>query len=177
MIPLPALTRATVKASNTHPTTSFPTPADRTMTPTVVWRSLSSVRIRARTGNAVIAKLTPIKRRKIPKEGADAPTEKVLYIPTAIPAPNPKGRIMLAMLTAEAIRAFLTMILRSTSSPTRKRKKTNPRFATSVRFGIATAGKIVLLKLGICPMTLWHVRQDQGLGCYDGPRTMPPETS
>lgn len=52
--PAEALTRATVKARRTHPTTSFPTPAERTTIPTVVSRSLSSVMIRHRTGKAVM---------------------------------------------------------------------------------------------------------------------------
>ncbi len=50
--PAPALTRATQRASNIQPTTSLPTPADRTTTPTWVCRSLSSVRIRHNTGKA-----------------------------------------------------------------------------------------------------------------------------
>jgi hypothetical protein len=52
--PAEALTRATVSARRTQPTTSFPTPAERTTTPTVVSRSLHSVRIRQRTGKAVL---------------------------------------------------------------------------------------------------------------------------
>ena len=44
-----ALTSATVSANKIQPTTSFPTPAARTTTPTVVSNNLSSVRIRQRT--------------------------------------------------------------------------------------------------------------------------------
>lgn len=54
VIPLPALTRATQRASKIQPTTSFPTPADRTMTPTGVESSFSSVRMRQRTGKACV---------------------------------------------------------------------------------------------------------------------------
>ena len=57
--PEPAFTRATLKANNVHPTISFPTPADRTTIPTVVSKSLSSVRIRHKTGNAVMENATP----------------------------------------------------------------------------------------------------------------------
>ena len=52
--PEPLLTRATQSARRIQPTTSFPTPAARTVTPTGVPRSLSSVRIRHSTGKAVI---------------------------------------------------------------------------------------------------------------------------
>lgn len=52
--PAAALTRLTVSARSAQPTTSFPTPAARVTTPTSVSSSLSSVRIRQRTGKAVI---------------------------------------------------------------------------------------------------------------------------
>jgi hypothetical protein len=54
VIPVDALTSATERARSVHPTISFPTPAERTQTPTVVSRSLSSVRILQSTGKAVI---------------------------------------------------------------------------------------------------------------------------
>ena len=57
--PEPAFTRATLKAKSTHPTISFPIAADKTTIPTVVSRSLSSVRMRHNTGNAVIEDATP----------------------------------------------------------------------------------------------------------------------
>ena len=47
-------TRATQSASKIQPVTSLPMPAARTVTPTGVPRSLSSVRIRHSTGKAVI---------------------------------------------------------------------------------------------------------------------------
>lgn len=65
--PDPAFTRATLKAKSVHPTISFPTPADRTTIPTVVSKSLSSVRIRHSTGNAVIENATPAKSMKYVK--------------------------------------------------------------------------------------------------------------
>jgi hypothetical protein len=52
--PLSALTKAMVKARRIQPTTSLPTPAERTIWPTLVSRSLVSVRIRQSTGKAVI---------------------------------------------------------------------------------------------------------------------------
>jgi len=52
--PEPLLTSATQRARRIHPTTSLPTPAARTVTPTGVDNSFSSVRIRHKTGKAVI---------------------------------------------------------------------------------------------------------------------------
>ena len=78
VIPFAAFTNATVNASSTHPVTSLPTPAERATTPIDVCKSLSSVRILARTGNAVMEKLTPMKSMKIPNEGADGPPANVL---------------------------------------------------------------------------------------------------
>ena len=62
--PEPAFTKATLKAKSTHPTISFPIPADKTTIPTVVSRSLSSVRMRHNTGNAVIENATPVNNMK-----------------------------------------------------------------------------------------------------------------
>jgi hypothetical protein len=59
-----ALTRATASASRLQPTTSLHTPADRTTMPTVVSRSFSAVRMRQRTGKAVIENDTPVKSMK-----------------------------------------------------------------------------------------------------------------
>src|ERR1700733_8080406 len=64
VIPFPALTRATVNASKIQPTTSLPTPAERVTTPTVVSRSFVSVRIRHKTGNAVMHTATAENRTK-----------------------------------------------------------------------------------------------------------------
>lgn len=52
VIPSPAFTNATQRAKRTHPTTSFPTPAESTMRPTEVESNFNSVRIRQRTGKA-----------------------------------------------------------------------------------------------------------------------------
>lgn len=62
--PEPALTSATLSANNVQPMISFPTPAERTTIPTVVSSSFSSVKIRHRTGNAVIEYATPVKSMK-----------------------------------------------------------------------------------------------------------------
>ena len=65
MRPEPALTSATESARSVQPTISLPTPAESTTIPTVVSRILSSVRIRQRTGNAVIEYATPVKSMKL----------------------------------------------------------------------------------------------------------------
>ena len=58
--PAPPFTRATERAKSVQPIMSFPTPADSTTIPTVVSRSLSSVRMRHRTGKAVMEYATPV---------------------------------------------------------------------------------------------------------------------
>lgn len=62
-----AFTRAILSASNVQAMTSLATPADRTMRPTVVSSSLSSVRMRQRTGKAVMEYVTPTKSIKYGK--------------------------------------------------------------------------------------------------------------
>lgn len=70
--PLPAFTSATLRASNVHPIMSFPTPADKTIIPTVVSSSFSSVRMRHKTGKAVIEYATPVKSMKWGYDTCDA---------------------------------------------------------------------------------------------------------
>ena len=65
--PEPELTRATVKAKSVQPTMSIPEPADKTTIPTVVSSSLSSVKIRHRTGKAVIDSVTAVNSMKLVK--------------------------------------------------------------------------------------------------------------
>src|SRR5882757_3371070 len=87
--PEPAFTKATLRAKSTHPTISFPTPADKTTIPTVVSKSLSSVRIRHNTGNAVIENATPANSMKYVKW--TALSTKWSYKGTDKPAPRPKA--------------------------------------------------------------------------------------
>jgi hypothetical protein len=61
------LTKATHRASRTQPVTSFPIPAARTVEPTLERSKLSSVRIRHKTGKAVMDRAVPIKRPNTPK--------------------------------------------------------------------------------------------------------------
>jgi len=55
--------RAMARASRIHAATSFTAAADIAMRPASVVRSLSSARMRARTGNAVMERATPMKIR------------------------------------------------------------------------------------------------------------------
>lgn len=170
--PVPALTRATHRASRIQPTTSFPTPAESTITPTLVPSNLSSVKIRHRTGNAfpavskirrcvtrkrltVIAIAIPIKSKKVPKliSTVSGSSWKVLYSPYAMAQPKPKGKIMPAADTLTATRQLLTRKRRLVSSPTRNRKSTNPRLATKFRLGIEAVGNMASVKPGIRPIT------------------------
>lgn len=85
-------------------------------------------------------------------------------MPTDTAAPIPKGIMSPHNDTPIADLAFFLKILKSASNPTKKRKRTKPMFATRVRFGIDTGGKIAAMKPGIRPM-------------MEGPRTIPPMTS
>jgi len=87
--PEPAFTKATLKAKSAHPTISFPTPADKTTIPTVVSNSLSSVRIRHKTGNAVMENATPANNMKWVNWTVLSTNRS--YNGTANPTPKPKA--------------------------------------------------------------------------------------
>ena len=70
--PLLAFTSATLRASKVHPIMSLTTPADKTIIPTVVSSNLSSVRMRHKTGKAVIEYATPVKSMKWGYDTCDA---------------------------------------------------------------------------------------------------------
>jgi len=86
--PEPAFTRATLKANSTHPTMSFPIPADKTTIPTVVSRSLSSVRMRHSTGNAVMENATPANSMKYVNSTALSTNRLYNGIDRMAPRPN-----------------------------------------------------------------------------------------
>jgi len=87
--PEPAFTKATLKANRVHPTISFPTPADKTTIPTVVSKSLSSVRIRHSTGNAVMENATPANSMKCVNSTVLSTNRS--YSGTDRPTPKPKA--------------------------------------------------------------------------------------
>jgi len=86
------------------------------------------------------------------------------YRPYDIAQPSPNGMAIPAKPTLAAILQLLARYLRSTSRPTRNRKRTRPRLATSVKFGMEAAGNIADVNPGILPNT-------------DGPSKMPTMTS
>lgn len=128
-----ALTRATASASRLQPTTSLHTPADRTTTPTVVSRSCSAVRIRQRTGKAVIENDTPVKSMKyvnLTEEGM-----KLWYSGKEIAEPRAKDKAMAESAMNRDERTLRLIMLPSISRPTIKRKRQRPMLATSERYG------------------------------------------
>lgn len=129
--PDPALTSATDRASNVHPTMSFPTPAERTTMPTVVSKSFSSVKIRQRTGKAVMEYATPVNNMKW--VNLTDWSMKVLYRGTARAAPKPKGMVIPARATVADRRALRLMTEESISRPTRNRKRQSPMLAVRLR--------------------------------------------
>ena len=86
------------------------------------------------------------------------------YRPYAMPQPNPKGIAIPAAPTLKAIRQFDTRSRRSTSSPTRKRKRIRPTLAAVVSVGMEAIGKIAFVKPGMRPNT-------------EGPSNIPAMTS
>lgn len=71
---------------------------------------------------------------------------KLWYRPYEMAQPRPNGNAIPAKPTLAAILQLLVRYLRSTSSPTRNKKSTNPRLATRVKLGIESVGKIVSVK-------------------------------
>jgi len=128
---------------------SFPTPAERTMIPTVVSRSFSSVKMRQRTGKAVIEYATPINNMKW--VNAISGLTNSLYTACAIPAPIPKGKAIPARATVAERRAFLLITPESISSPTMNRKRQSPMCATRLRYERDASGKMCSVNPGIRP--------------------------
>ena len=81
-----------------------------------------------------------------------------------MPQPNPKGIAMPAAPTLRAIRQFDARSRRSTSSPTRKRKRIKPTLAAIESVGMEAVGNIASVKPGMRPNT-------------EGPSNIPPMTS
>lgn len=57
--------------------------------------------------------------------------------------PSPNGRIIPAALTLTAVFQFAVNTLKSTSRPTKNKKRIKPRFAAMDKTGIDSAGKMV----------------------------------
>ena len=86
--PEPAFTRATLKAKRTHPMISSPIPADKTTIPTVVSRSLSSVKMRHNTGNAVIENATQANSMKCVNSTVLSTNQSYSGIDRMVPRPK-----------------------------------------------------------------------------------------
>lgn len=144
-----AFTNETASASKVQPMTSFATPAERTMRPTVVSSSLSAVRIRQRTGKAVIENETPMK--SVRKLGLVVSLTRRWYMAMDVPHPTPNGSSTPARDTATDKRAFRRMIPGLISRPIMKRKRHSPIFAVRDRYGSELGGKIWFVKPGTRP--------------------------
>jgi len=170
--PEPAFTKATLKANSVHPTISFPIPADKTTIPTVVSKSLSSVRIRHKTGNAVMENATPANSMKC--VNWTVLSMNWLYSATDKAEPRPKAaragqfykrykncfgilRIRYSRMTIpakETVRDILALRLMtpaSISSPTKNKNKERPMFATRERYGLDSLGNMWSVNPGIRP--------------------------
>ena len=113
-----------------------------------------------------MAMATPTKSRYVPMLMGTRPfsSRNWWYSPYAIAHPSPKGRAIPAAPTLSAMRQFLTRRRKSTSSPTRKRKRIRPTLAAADSVGMEARGKMALVKPGARPRT-------------EGPSRIPPMTS
>lgn len=111
--------RAIARARRIQATTSFTAAADMAIRPTSVVRSLSSARMRARTGKAVMERDTPMKTRK---GASETPLEIVPRRTKEVPIPRMKGKEIPATAIPRALEPVWRMERMSSSRPTRKRK-------------------------------------------------------
>ena len=119
-----APTAATTKASRHHAVASSTAAQTIVTAPTFVFSRSRSMRMRARTGKAVIDIDAPMKRAKDTKRtpwGACSP-----YSQAASPTPRAKGTMMLVCEITIAVCPRPRISAGSSSSPTRNMKKTMP---------------------------------------------------
>lgn len=154
----PVPDKAIARASRTHAATSLTAAADMAIRPTSVVKSLSSARIRAKTGKAVMERATPMNTRK----GAwFTPVEMVALKTNEVPIPKANGRVIPARAMLSAVLPVLLREAGSISRPTRNRKKRRPRLAIVSRTVRLRAGKMVSRYLWLRPNA-------------DGPNRIPP---
>ncbi|KAF3953606.1 hypothetical protein CMV_020967 [Castanea mollissima] len=122
----PVPERAMARASRIHAATSLTAAADMAIRPTSVVNSLSSAKIRAKTGKAVIERATPMNTRN---GGPSTPLEILPLRTNDVPIPNAKGKLIPAMATLKAFFPVRRSDLGSNSRPTRNKKKSRPRLA------------------------------------------------
>ena len=94
--------------------------------PRSVVKRLSSVRIRAKTGKAVIDIATPMKTINGP---GLTPLETVWRRTNETPTPSPNGRLIPATAMLRDFLPVRKSEFKSSSSPIMKRKNMSPRFA------------------------------------------------
>lgn len=141
-VPFPA--SATARASSIHATTSLNAAAAMAVSPTRVVRSLSSARIRASTGKAVMDRATPMNTIYWANPTLSAPS-MVFRRTKAIPIPRMKGSEIPAAAIPKALFPLLRIEPRSSSRPTKNRKKRRPMLATDSRIGVLHFGNILLM--------------------------------
>ncbi|KAL0903255.1 hypothetical protein M5K25_027617 [Dendrobium thyrsiflorum] len=122
--------RAMARARRIQAATSLTAAADMAMRPRSVVRSLSSARMRARTGKAVMESETPMKTRNGPGRTPGLTVERRTK---EVPMPRANGREIPATAMARAVRPVRRKARRSNSRPTRKRKKRRPKLASVSR--------------------------------------------
>nr|KYP70782.1 hypothetical protein KK1_010015 [Cajanus cajan] len=130
------------------------------VSPTRVVRSLSSAKMRASTGKAVMESATPMKTRNCAKAAWSAPG-RVLRRRRATPMPQTNGREIPTAAMVKALEPERRMARRSSSRPTRKRKKRSPMVATDSSVGVLHEGNI-------------RCRYFLFLPSADGPSNTPP---
>ncbi|KAJ0918646.1 hypothetical protein HanRHA438_Chr05g0220351 [Helianthus annuus] len=129
---------ATARASRIQAAMSLTAAADMASLPTSVVRSLSSARIRASTGKAVMDIATPMNTINGPWL---TPLETVPRRTKETPIPKMNGREIPAMATHRAFFPVRLRDFKSSSRPTRKRKNRSPRLANVSKTGRLLLGK------------------------------------
>lgn len=136
----PVPDRAIARASRIQAAISLTAAADMAIRPTSVVKSLSSAKIRAKTGKAVMERATPMNTRK----GAPlTPLEIVALSTNDVPMPNANGRVIPASAILNAFLPVCRRALGSSSRPTKNRKNRRPRFAIVSRTVRLCGGKSV----------------------------------
>jgi hypothetical protein len=112
--------REIARARRIHAATSFTAAADIAILPTLVVKSFSSARIRAKTGKAVIESATPMNTRNaVPFTSLDMVKRRM----NDVPIPIAKGRPIPTVAIARAFFPVRPRDLGSSSSPARNKKR------------------------------------------------------
>jgi len=153
--------RAMARARRIQAATSLTAAADIAMRPTSVVRSLSSARILARTGKAVMERATPMKSIKGKRS---APLDIVARRAMEVAIPRRKGIMIPQMAMPRALRPVRRIARMSSSSPTRNKKNRRPMLASVSRTVMLFSGKTAFKNFSFRPIA-------------DGPSSIPPYNS